>query len=252
MEIIIGSARIDEKGKLKGGLPGDQLQKSNTDDRIGEVSMQQFYVHSKGWYVFRAKSAKIANGLSIAMKNACNNPLIGYDQNQRNGIWVYGTMTKTKTECDCSSLVRQCIKEASGIDVGNFSTENEAVVLERSGLFDKKMTYITGMSLYDGDIIVTKTKGHTAIVVKAYTRYSKPQVALPVLKKGAKGEQVKLLQQDLNYFGSGLDVDGSFGSKTETALKNWQRLNVDIDGKKLSVDGSYGNKSYGRMKQLLS
>ena len=251
MEYIIGSARIDENGKIKGGKAGDQNQ-TTTDDYKGEVSMQKFYLHSKGWYVFRAKSADVARKMACAMKVACNNPLIGYDQNQRNGIWTYGTNTKTKTECDCSSLVRQCIKEASGTDVGNFRTIDEPKYLAKSGLFEEKKVYTNGMALYEGDILVTKTSGHTVIVIEGYTRSNKPKVAKPTLKYGAKGEQVKLLQQDLNYFGAGLDVDGSFGQKTETALKNWQKLNTDIDGKKLSVDGSYGNKSYGRMLQLLS
>ena len=251
MEIIIGSARIDENGKLKNGKAGDQKQ-TTTDDYKGEVSFQNFYVHSKGWYVFRAKSAIIAKKLALSMKNACNNPFIGYDQNQRTGVLRYGTLTHTATECDCSSLVRQCIKESSGVDVGNFSTENEASVLEKSGLFESKKSYTNGMSLYEGDILVTKTKGHTAICVYAYTRMIKPNVAKPVLKRGSTGNEVKYLQEDLNFFGSGLVVDGSFGKKTEDALKKWQNLNTDLNGNKLAVDGSYGNKSYGRMLQLLS
>lgn len=245
MEYVIGSARIDENGKLKGGNAGDQKQKSNTDDRIGEVSMQTFYVNKKGWYIFRPKSAEVANKLAYAMRVACNNPLIGYDQSQRNGILSVGTATRTKTECDCSSLVRQCIKEASGIDVGNFTTANEAVYLAKSDMFETKIAYTNLVALYDGDILVTKTTGHTAIVTNAYTRSAKPIVAKPVLKKGCKGDEVKLLQTDLNYFGAGLTVDGSFGSLTEKALKNWQRLN------KLVQDGSYGNKSYAKMSELL-
>ena len=53
---------------------------------------------------------------------------------------------------------------------------------------------------------------------------AKPKVAQPTLKKGTKGDQVKLLQQDLNYVAkTNLTVDGSFGGGTETALKNWQK-----------------------------
>ena len=44
MSIRIGSARHDENGKLTGGRPGDQTGT--------EVSMQNFYVHKKGWYVY--------------------------------------------------------------------------------------------------------------------------------------------------------------------------------------------------------
>ena len=100
----IGSARIDERGRSSGGAAGDQKQKV-TPDYKGEVSMQDFYLHSKGWYILRPKDAAIAQAMAQAMIRACNNPNIGYDQNQRLGIIKYGTLAKVKTECDCSSLV---------------------------------------------------------------------------------------------------------------------------------------------------
>lgn len=66
-------------------------------------------------------------------------------------------------------------------------------------------------------------------------------VDLPVLKKGAKSETVKAMQQLLLAKGykmkNGLktySADGSFGKATENALKNYQRA------KGLEVDGSCG------------
>jgi len=74
----------------------------------------------------------------------------------------------------------------------------------------------------------------------------KPAVAQPTLKRGAKGDQVVLLQQDLNYVAkANLSVDGSFGGGTETAVKNWQKANG------LTADGSYGPASYRKMSELL-
>ena len=68
----------------------------------------------------------------------------------------------------------------------------------------------------------------------------------PMLKKGSKGTQVKYLQKDLNYvMKSGLAVDGDFGSKTQSALKSFQKKYG------LEVDGIYGNKSKAKMKTLL-
>lgn len=170
MAVIIGSARIDEKGKISGGAAGDQKQKSSTNDTVGEVSMQNFYMHTKGWFIFRPKDPNIANKIAANMKTACNNANLGYDQGNRLGIIEYGINTKTKTECDCSSLVRECIKEASGKDPGNFTTYNEPSVLEASGLFETRKEYTSGMALYTGDVLVTKTKGHTAIVVSGTAR----------------------------------------------------------------------------------
>ncbi len=171
MAIYVGSARYDENKKSTGGTAGDQLQ-SATDDYKGEVSMQTMYTHSKGWYIFRAKKVAHASALAAAMKTACNNANIGYDQNQRTGILTYGTASTVKTECDCSALVRQCIKEATGTDVGNFTTATEATMLEKSGLFEEKIAYVSQSKtpVYNGDILVTKTKGHTVIVVSGSPR----------------------------------------------------------------------------------
>lgn len=173
MTVIIGSARIDERGKLSGGQVGDQKQKSSTNDTVGEVSMQNFYVHSKGWYILRPKDANIAKKMASNMKTACNNKNLGYDQMNRLGVMTYGVNSKVKTETDCSTLVRTCVKEASGKDPGNFSTLNEADVLEKSGLFEKRIAYKSGTTLYTGDVLVTKTKGHTVIVVEGTDRTAK-------------------------------------------------------------------------------
>lgn len=167
-KIIIGSARIDENGKISGGASGDQKQ-ARTPDYSGEVSMQDFYVHSKGWIVIRAKDSNIGLRLASSMIKACNNSNIGYDQNERLGIIKYGTASTVKTECDCSSLVRQCVIEAAGKDPGNFNTGSEAKALINTGLFEQ-ITYVSGMTLYTGDILVTKTKGHTAIVTEGAER----------------------------------------------------------------------------------
>lgn len=168
-KIIIGSARCDERGKLSGGKAGDQKQ-TMQDDYKGEVSMQNFYLHKKGWYIMRFKDAAFAEECAKAMYRACNNPNIGYDQNQRTGILKHGTRTQTKTECDCSALVRQCIKEATAVDPGNFTTSTEVTVLKTTGLFQPVFKYRNGTPLYNGDILVTCIKGHTAVVVSALPR----------------------------------------------------------------------------------
>ena len=168
-KIIIGSARISENGSVTGGKSGDQKQKSS-EDYSGEVSMQNFYHHRKGWYILRWKDAVYAEECAKAMHRACNNANIGYDQDQRTGILKHGTNTTTKTECDCSALVRQCVKEAAAVDPGNFTTLNEVEALRKTGLFAEKIKYKSGTPLYNGDILVTCTKGHTAVVVSALPR----------------------------------------------------------------------------------
>lgn len=169
MSVIIGSARSDENKKYSGGKKGDQRQ-TTVDDYSGEVSMQPFYVHKKGWYVLRPKDKMVADLIACKMKDACNNKNIGYSQSDRTSIIQNGIDTKVPTNCDCSSLVRECIKEATGKDVGNFTTGDEAKVLEKSGLFNTRVAYKSGMNLYSGDVLVTKEKGHTAIVTDGVKR----------------------------------------------------------------------------------
>lgn len=61
-----------------------------------------------------------------------------------------------------------------------------------------------------------------------------PAYAKPVLRKGSKGEDVKLLQKLLG----GLAVDGVFGSLTEKAVMAFQQKN------KLVADGICGPKTW--------
>ena len=238
---IIGSARIDEHGKATGGKAGDQKQKASPDYK-GEVSMQNFYVSSKGWYILRAKNPDIASKTALAMTIACNNPNIGYNQARRLDIIKAGTHATQPTSCDCSSLVRQCVREA-GVEVGNFTTANEASVLTATGHFDKYV-YTKGSDLYLGDILVTKTKGHTVIVTSGATR-NPNAVAVPTVKMGTKGDNAKLLQHNLNQCGYNLVEDGIFGKLSTAALIRWQHANG------LCPDGIYGRKSEAKMKELI-
>ena len=58
------------------------------------------------------------------------------------------------------------------------------------------------------------------------------------LKKGSKGEDVKILQKELIKLGFSLTADGDFGAKTETAVKSFQK------SKGLVADGIVGNKTW--------
>jgi peptidoglycan hydrolase-like protein with peptidoglycan-binding domain len=52
-----------------------------------------------------------------------------------------------------------------------------------------------------------------------------------VLKKGSKGDAVKQLQQDLVTLGYTLNVDGDFGTNTESAVMQLQKaFGYNVDG----------------------
>ena len=61
---------------------------------------------------------------------------------------------------------------------------------------------------------------------------------MKMLKKGATGTDVKTLQTALNRAGCNLTVDGIFGSKTQTAVKNFQKSHG------LTVDGIVGDNTW--------
>lgn len=168
MAIIVGSARIDERGKASGGAAGDQTG--------GEVSTQNYYNHSKGWRAFRAKDAGDRAEIATAMKRACSNNHIGYDQGQRNTLYQVAQgvnfdpgRVSAKCETDCSALVRVCCAYA-GIMLQDFNTSSESSVLLGSGRFTEitgSVNLSTGNGLMAGDILVTRTKGHTVVVTSA-------------------------------------------------------------------------------------
>jgi peptidoglycan hydrolase-like protein with peptidoglycan-binding domain len=68
---------------------------------------------------------------------------------------------------------------------------------------------------------------------------------LPILRKGSKGELVSRVQQRLlisgDYKGN---IDGDFGTATETAIKSLQKRS------KLSVDGEIGNRTWAELTKI--
>ena len=61
------------------------------------------------------------------------------------------------------------------------------------------------------------------------------------LRRGSKGEAVKVLQTLLNQHGYQLVIDGDFGYITEAAVKGFQRDSV------LVADGIVGPKTWAKL-----
>lgn len=257
MAVKLAAAHIDERGKATGGQAGDQTGR--------EVCVRNYYVHSKGWRVFRPKSATAAGKIAWDAQAACDNKNIGYDQNQRISLYTaakpYGfNVAKVDKPCetDCSALVRVCCAYA-GIDLPNFTTSDEAKTLLVSGAF----TELTGDKytkrsdyLRRGDILVTRTKGHTEIVLTNGTKAENvPETPATyklgdrVLKNGMSGADVKELQTDLIRLGYNLGkwgADGEYGDCTELAVRAFQTQ------EDLKPSGEFGQDDLDALNKALT
>lgn len=250
--VYIGSARIDERGKASGGQAGDQTGK--------EVSTQDWYKHSKGWVVLRPKDGAKAQKIAKGMQSACDNSNIGYDQTNNQSLW---NLVKDKgfdpakadkpCETDCARLVRVCCAYA-GIMADDFYTATEATVLMRTGEFikltDSKYTDAPDY-LGAGDILVTRSKGHTAVVLSNGKYYDgsadEPERALGdrILRDGDYGADVVELQTRLKAVGYDPgEIDGEFGPNTEDAVEALQTAAG------ITVDGEFGPDSLAALVKM--
>lgn len=248
--VYIGNAVCNEFGTAKGGDPGNQTG--------NELRRQKWYDNKKGWRVFRARSVAVAQQIAAAMRAACDNMAIGYDQSTRNTLYTLASKVefdpaRVTTPCntDCSALVRVCCAFA-GIKMRDFNTATEAARLLATGQFveltDSKYTDQAAY-LCEGDILVTRTKGHTAVVLnngnKAEREENDDPTPTPsgayvfkrLLKYGCKGEDVNELKKLLIAHGydTGITVDtetsGNFGGSTRKMVKAYQSANnLTIDG----------------------
>jgi hypothetical protein len=199
--VLFGSARINENGKATGGKPGDQTGR--------EVSTQSYYMSRKGWIALRQDEPVIAVKLAEAMLEACNNNCIGYNQNKRSGVITqlktFGSLRRigVNTDSDCSSLVRACVIQATGKDPGNFTTANEKQKLMAAGF--REVPIKKESDCRTGDILVTKTKGHTVIVVSGnlpeesagFDKYRVICTAINVRVKPVDGKIIKVLKTNV-------------------------------------------------------
>lgn len=237
-QVIIGSARIDERGKATGGKAGDQTG--------NEVSTQAWYKHGKGWRVLRPIDPVAAQKIGDAMEAACANRCIGYDQNERltlyNAAKPYGfdpAQVQKDVETDCSALVRVCVAYA-GITVANFNTGTEASMLLGTGAFRE----LTGSEYTDkpdrlarGDVLVTKTKGHTVIVLTDG----------PLADRGDEDKDDNVAPDDPAADNNGyVRTEGSYWLRTKPSVITGTKIEAVPGGTLVRVygeaDGWYGIK----------
>lgn len=247
MSVKIGHSSCDENKKAHSGQAGDQNMK--------EVCTRSWY--NGNWHtVLRAIDEDVAEKIAVACEAGCRNKNIGYDQWQRNTLRAQAkaagydlSKITVPCECDCSSFVSVCA-ECAGVDIPyngtNAPTTSTMVsTFKSTGEFEvlQENKYLASDDyLKRGDILVKS--GHTVMVLEdgKYARFKMVTVECQVLKKGCKGKPVRALQAILNAkcFDCGA-VDGDFGSKTDSAVREFQKA----EG--LAVDGSVGSATWERL-----
>lgn len=239
----IGHASIDENNRTKNGRAGDQTGK--------EVCIRSYY--DKNWdYVLRPKTTSLANNSAKACESMCNNPCIGYDQNERNSLinylelldWNY-TAIKKDTECDCSSFMTACALCAGARIAykGNAPTTRTMVArFKESGSYDAfQFVSPKHSNLKRGDILV-KEGSHTVMVLDDYTAINNTtKDKKPTLKLGDKSDWVTIAQGRLVVAGFPVEVDGKYGPKTKQAVIDFQKANG------LTADGIIGPKTWAKL-----
>ena len=243
MAVKIGSAR----SSYGNTAPGDQ-------NNGKEISTENWYLHSKGWIVLRAIDPAQRELIAVAMERACANNDIGYSQSTRNTLYdnvkscgFDPARTSKKVNTDCSALVRVCVNFA-GIKAGNFITSSEVHVLMATGAFlqfTDDAHCKSSARLLRGDLLVTRSKGHTVAVLSDGAKAAEEKQSMSVeyalgdrlLKNACVGADVKQLQEALIRLGiscGDYGADGEFGDCTEMAVLAYQKQHA------LEIDGEYG------------
>lgn len=215
---------------------------------FGQIANEELYVEKKKAYPDQYnKWSKASFSEQYGKKvHDCSGLIKGYFMTP--GSSSYPTApAKYDAKYDLSSSAL----EARATEKGPIST-----IPELPGLIVWKQGHV---GVYVGNGYVIEERGHSYGTVKTkltdrpwekwlkhpyinYVSDVKPEpmpigyciVSLPILKRGMKDSKVKRLQGILNTYGYDLDVDGSFGGKTEAAVKSFQ------ESKKLTNDGIVG------------
>jgi N-acetylmuramoyl-L-alanine amidase len=180
------------------------------------------------------------------------------------GIVAFSNKEGTKGAEYRDEIYKACI--ASGGLRGNRSDPTKAkswyvvkhtkapAVLMEYGFMDSKTdapvilsdaySMLVGYATMEGIAKVSGLKKKAVQEDKPKTNTEVCTVEVKVLKKGAKGDQVKAMQLLLIGYGyscGSKGADGSFGAATDEALRSFQKA------KGLTVDGSCGPKTWAKL-----
>lgn len=137
--------------------------------------------------------------------------------------------------------------DGRGLTEKGLTSSEQREVAKAEGLRDAANLDGGGSSaIMVGDQLINKSYDGRGLgnIFIGYRKYSKSE--LPVLKKGAKGVWVNLMQRLLTAWGIPTDPDGSFGPKTLDSVKAFQAK------RNITVDGICGPMTWGELLKILN
>lgn len=162
-KILLAHARTNEIGQISGGKAGDQTG--------SEVCVQPYF--DDAWeYILRPFDYEMANKIAADAGILAGNDNIGYDQPDRYSMytqaklnnWNFASISKP-CHTDCSQMAAT-LAIANGVEVSPFLYSGNIVEgFVNSGKFEKLP--FNKNDLHRGDILVTVTKRHVAIVMES-------------------------------------------------------------------------------------
>ena len=173
-------------------------------------------------------------GIWVEDENRTPNPgdIIFYD-------WQDNGSGDNKGSSDHVGIVEKASGGYITVIEGNYSNSVKRRTLAVNGRYIRGY----GVPKYDPE---STSEPATSTEVKTETSKveATANVALKVLKKGSEGDQVKALQRMLYAMGYNIGsnpIDGDFGSKTDAAVRDYQKKNG------LTVDGIVGVKTWRKI-----
>jgi len=240
-------ASSDERGKLKGGNPGDQTGKEVKCGSIYNFGQTRVYRCTD-----RSKAVKIgASAKAIAL-----NDHFGYCQTHRTsgyeallGVnWVVANV-KTNVETDCSNMAACAVNVAYGraLIPSSVYSGNIGNALLATGLFKElKASKYLGKSEYIecGDIIVAPRK-HVIVAYTDGSKTSQNTISSTIQGVISGNSLIKRGQQEaIKFTGVNIATDGKVGNETKAMKSRVLQHAINLDYKAgLVEDGKFGSAS---------
>lgn len=247
MSVMCAWASSNERGKLKGGNPGDQTGR--------EVKCGSIYNFGQT-RVYRCTNRSRAVKIGAAAKAIALNNYFGYCQTHRssgyialkNTGWIVANV-KTKCEVDCSELAVCSVNVAFSKAMLSSSvySGNIGKALIATGYF-KELTaskYL-GKSEYIkcGDIIVAPGK-HVIVAYTDGSKTSQNTISTTIQGIVSGNSLIKRGQQEaIKFTGVNIATDGKVGNETKAMKSRVLQHAMNLDYKAgLVEDGNFGSAS---------